>query len=205
MEQVGWMFFNRLARLNSKKSSFFEFSLVRKSASRWGECESAFISVPLFSLFSPFRSIPPAGYVKVGSLRYGIRISNLNLSNYPRSNKPQALSTSTPSSLIMSPSSETISAKAICNDGCCCIGSTSSKTRLPMSQSGECEKKKHFGNCPTPTRQSTYTLFFANLILNTAMFFCRCVVSWRENFPWFTVFWKLNWSIHLYVSGLLIG
>lgn len=128
--------------------------------SRCRECESAFVVSRLFlSLFSPFRSIPQAGYVKVGSLRYGIRISNLNLSNYPRSNKPQALSSSTPSSLIMSPSSGTISAKAICNDGCCCIGSTSSKTRLPMSQSGEREKKKHFGNCPTPTRP-IYVLFF---------------------------------------------
>lgn len=87
---------------------------------------------------SPLRSIPQAGYIKVGALRYGIRISNLNIADYSQSNKPQPLSASPQSSLIMSPSSEPISAKAICSDGCCCcIGSASSKTRLPMSQSGE--------------------------------------------------------------------
>lgn len=91
------------------------------------------------------RSIPQAGYIKLGSIRYGIRITNLNLQDYPlqtstiRSNKPQILSAKAASSSIMSPSAS-INAKAICNDECCCCissSSTSSKTRLPISQSGE--------------------------------------------------------------------
>ncbi|CRL02246.1 CLUMA_CG015133, isoform A [Clunio marinus] len=84
------------------------------------------------------RAIPQAGYIKLGALRYGIRISNLNLSDYSSSNKPQMLSSSTQRSLIMSPSTETISAKAICNDGCCCcLSSKSSQTKLSLSQSAK--------------------------------------------------------------------
>lgn len=118
----------------------FEFSLVRNRARRYKTRRESFHRFIYASL--PPRAIPQAGYIKLGALRYGIRISNLNLSDYPQSNKTQALSTSTPSPLIMSPSSETISANAICNDRCCCcIGSASSKTRLPKSQSGEKEAR----------------------------------------------------------------
>lgn len=102
------------------------------------------------------RTIPQAGYIKLGSIRYGAaRISNLNLQDYPlaptsspqqwkRSNKPALLSVEDKSSSIMSPSAAQKNAenkaKAICSDECCCCissSSTSSQTRLPILQSGE--------------------------------------------------------------------
>lgn len=97
------------------------------------------------------RTIPQAGYIKLGSIRYGVQITNLNLQDYPlptslwttRSNKPAILSAETASSSIMSPSANN-NAKAICSDECCCCissSSTSSKTRLPISQSGERESR----------------------------------------------------------------
>ncbi|KAL7038622.1 hypothetical protein ACKWTF_009632 [Chironomus riparius] len=99
------------------------------------------------------RSIPPAGYIKLGALRYGIRLSKLNAisTNNKNNNNSKnvdnqsankqhqhiAMPISTSTSLIMSPSSETTAATAavsaingksdFCNDGCCCcISSTSS-------------------------------------------------------------------------------
>lgn len=126
-------FSNRAVR--SDDFPFWIFSSTQ-SCAPLQDASRKFFFVSFMLLFP--RAIPQAGYIKLGALRYGIRISNLNLSDYPQSNKPPALSTSTPSPLIMSPSSETISANAICDDRCCCcIGSASSKTRLPMSQSGE--------------------------------------------------------------------
>lgn len=93
------------------------------------------------------RAIPQAGYIRIGALRYGIRVSSLNLSDYSQStNKSQTLSPSTDSSLIMSPSSDTINPKTICDDECCCcIGSIgSSKTRVPVSQLGENDLGNHW-------------------------------------------------------------
>jgi hypothetical protein len=73
------------------------------------------------------RSIPPAGYIKLGALRYGIRnLSKLNTittdSNESTNNKQMNV----PTSLIMSPS-DTVNVKNdYCNDGCCCCISASS-------------------------------------------------------------------------------
>ncbi|KAG5680642.1 hypothetical protein PVAND_010136 [Polypedilum vanderplanki] len=94
------------------------------------------------------RSIPAAGYIKLGSLRYGIRLSKINSisasnksnniddnADNQSANKQQqqiTLPISTPTSLIMSPSSDTTTAAAIngksdfCNESCCCCISSSS-------------------------------------------------------------------------------
>lgn len=114
------------------------------------------------SSFLIHRAIPEAGYIKLGTLRYGVRISNPNLSDYSPTNKSRHSSLSSnsslgqPSSLIMSPSSGSTTTKSICNDNddCCCIGgsgtglkiwqnnnqhanNTTTKTRLPILNSGK--------------------------------------------------------------------
>lgn len=137
MEQVESERFNWNYFLESRclRRWFFLLKLF-SSTQLCAPLRESFQNTSLFSFH--FRAIPQAGYIRIGALRYGIRVSSLDLSDYPQSNKSQTLSP-TNSSLIMSPSSETISAKAICDDGCCCcIGSTvTSKTRLPVFQSGE--------------------------------------------------------------------
>jgi hypothetical protein len=120
---------------SNRKAFRIQASLVRSRAAPLNARRKSFSRFSFSDLAC--RAIPQAGYIKLGALRYGVRISNLNLSDYPQTNKPQDLSTETSPSLIMSPSSRSVSANAVCNDGCCCIGTTSSKTRLPMAQPGE--------------------------------------------------------------------